>query len=440
MKIKELHIQNFRGFQDINIKFPDTHLAVFIGENGSGKSSVLDAIAMVLVSFLAMACNYKDYDIENDLFLSDNDIRDDFKNINITIQFHSINIPDFYFLLGKVRNTESYNKTGINPYDYIQKIRNLPVLKYFPTYGEFFYTDNNTTKTDLSDKFRIYKNAFKDEIYSFQDFLDWFKGEEDYENERKIRDKDLNYTNLNLNSIRYAIELFYSELLNGNFDNLRVQRKLKYEPHNIKIERGIYPKYDHKDYDFTIDKNGKTLFLSQLSSGEKMTLMLVADIARRLSLANPALSGTDVLQGEGIVLIDEIELHLHPAWQRQIFPALRKTFPQIQFIVTTHSPQVLSSIEKESIFILKDFKVIENTPYSQGRDSNSILFDMFGLEKRPKEDAEQLRKFYDYLEKEDIENAKIILEKLTSKWGDYDVEIKRANMYLEDLIEDNEIH
>lgn len=80
-----------------------------------------------------------------------------------------------------------------------------------------------------------------------------------------------------------------------------------------------------------------------MSDGEKCTIALFGDLARRMALANP--NKDNPLDGEGIVLIDEIELHLHPLWQRRILNVLKKVFPNIQFIVSTHSPQVLGEAD-----------------------------------------------------------------------------------------------
>ena len=100
-----------------------------------------------------------------------------------------------------------------------------------------------------------------------------------------------------------------------------------------------------------IAKNGVEYNISQLSGGEKCLLALVGDLAYRIAVANPNLSNP--LAGTGIVLIDEIELHMCPAWQQCILSALRKTFPNIQFIITTHSPQVMNEIDDDfKIFML----------------------------------------------------------------------------------------
>ena len=91
-----------------------------------------------------------------------------------------------------------------------------------------------------------------------------------------------------------------------------------------------------------VSKRGQQLDLTQLSDGERSLLAMMMDLCRRLSLANPELN--DPLQGAGVVLIDEIELHLHPKWQREIVEKLRRTFPRIQFVLTTHSPFLIQSL------------------------------------------------------------------------------------------------
>ena len=89
-------------------------------------------------------------------------------------------------------------------------------------------------------------------------------------------------------------------------------------------------------------KDGEVFNIEQLSDGEKSLIAMIGDLARRLSIANPGVR--EPLHGRGIVLIDEVELHLHPAWQRDILPRLMNTFPNVQFMVTTHSPLVLAQL------------------------------------------------------------------------------------------------
>jgi len=152
----------------------------------------------------------------------------------------------------------------------------------------------------------------------------------------------------------------------------------------------------------------------------------MGDIIRRLSIANPDLENPCL--GEGIVMIDEIEQH---SWQRTIIPNLRKTFPNIQFIITTHSPQVLSNVPRENVFILADFKLVKRTPHTFGRDTNSILYDLFGVEKRPKESEKEISKLYKYIDANDRAKAEKQLEKIKENFGSGDVEVLRAESYID---------
>ena len=130
-------------------------------------------------------------------------------------------------------------------------------------------------------------------------------------------------------------------------------------------------------------------------------------------------------------------MHLHPSWQREIIPVLRKTFPNIQFIVTTHSPQVISTLKKENVFILNDFKLIKDTPHTFGRDSNSILWDIFGVEKRPPESKLEFEKLYRLMDDPDkIKETEDMLRDIEEKYGYYDEEVIRARGQFEFLNED----
>jgi predicted ATP-binding protein involved in virulence len=145
-----------------------------------------------------------------------------------------------------------------------------------------------------------------------------------------------------------------------------------------------------------------------------------------LAIANPDPT-KNALEGEGIVLIDEIELHLHPQWQRDIIPRLTSTFPNCQFIVTTHSPQVLSNVKKENVFIVEDFQVYPADHPTFGRDSNSILSELMGVSERPIEIQNKLTECLYKIDDGQIEEAKILLRELSDLLGYNDSEIVKAN-------------
>jgi predicted ATP-binding protein involved in virulence len=174
----------------------------------------------------------------------------------------------------------------------------------------------------------------------------------------------------------------------------------------------------------TIEKQAKELIVNQLSDGEKCLLAMVGDLARRLAIANPSLPNP--LDGEGVVLIDEVELHLHPQWQRMVIPALERTFTKCQFIVTTHSPLVLSYLRREQAFLIEDFRLLEKKPHTYGRDANSLLFDVMAVVDRPDEIKDKLKQCFRLIDEDKVAPAREKLEQLEELLGEDDPEVLRA--------------
>lgn len=147
------------------------------------------------------------------------------------------------------------------------------------------------------------------------------------------------------------------------------------------------PRWDSTVDEITFRHNEQgTLPLTMLATGTKIAAGLAIDLSSRMARANPHLGAEDLLeQTPGIVLVDEVDLHLHPKWQRKIVPALRQTFPRVQFILTTHSPQVISTVEAENIRILPGGTATEpgRVDYSEGVLPNIILEDIQGTDPRP---------------------------------------------------------
>lgn len=427
MHIEKLHIQNFRGFEDLTLNFPKSNTAVFIGINGAGKSSILDCIAIMLAQFVAKLRN-KAADIEP----SENDIK---INSQSTINTITLLIGETERISWRMIEEGLYSQ---NPsyYDemehYIQRLQenlesqpdlNLPVMVYYQTHRMVLknpYTFSlKKNKQDEYYQFQAYHKAFSSAINNFQDFFDWFKEEEDYENEIRLRENP-DYRNPRLEIIRRAITNFFNNFYHSNFSNLRVVRSIS--------ER--FMRNSGKP-SLTITKNNQDFKIEQLSDGEKMLLMLVTDLARRLAIANP--NCQNALSGEGIVLIDEIDLHLHPQWQRSVIPSLTQTFPNCQFIVTTHSPQVLSEVKKENVFIIENYQIVENTPHTYGKDSNSILYELMDVKERPETVQNKINNCLRLINDGQIETAKSALNELSNLLGENDSEVVRANALIDFL-------
>ena len=169
----------------------------------------------------------------------------------------------------------------------------------------------------------------------------------------------------------------------------------------------------------------------ELSDGFKNTLSLVADISYRMAILNPQYLGDVNEKTTGIILIDEIDQHLHPLWQKKILSSLMKIFPNVQFIVTTHSHSIISSAQKEQLIVFDGKEAYTYNDNVYGKDVNSVLSDIMGVSSRPDEIMNAFNKFYDSLEKADYSKARSILKYLSDKIGENDKDIISANIALD---------
>ena len=401
MRIEELHLKNFRCFKELDIQFPESNLAVFIGLNGAGKSAILDAI---ISSLLNLSKTHGIIEFTQSEQFSDDDIAIESEelNANIKINCNSCSVSwDIFKERDKSKKIQNIEGERSNFEKEVMGSPNFTITQYTAKREKKFV--HLATPHLVTIDFDVFKKNFIKEV--------------DAENRVIIENKSFDFTNPNLNVIRKAIETFCSNISNMYVSDMRTK--------DINGNTNI-----------VMNWNDLELTISQLSEGQRNLLLLISDISYSLltHFIYPSYSFNknpiDVLKRNGIVLIDEIELHLHPQWQREVLPALQKTFPNIQFIVTTHSPQVLSNLKKEEVFILKDNKIVEVTPHIEGRDSNSILYELFGVEERHERFKNKLKQLYNAIDDENLSEAKEILAELTAAFGEQDTEIVRANLHL----------
>ena len=171
---------------------------------------------------------------------------------------------------------------------------------------------------------------------------------------------------------------------------------------------------------------GKILPFSFLSDGQRNIVAMVADIAYRMAQLNPHLLENVTLETPGVVLIDEIDLHLHPKWQRQIVDNLRKAFPKVQFFATTHAPAVIQSIRPGELI---DLNEIEGAAEYQDKSIEDILEHVQGVfmpqrSERELKMIEAAKEYYEVLEEAKtakspkLEKLKERLNELTLPFGD----------------------
>ncbi len=402
MKIRTLTLKNFRGFESATVDL-DRPLTVLFGVNGSGKSSVLVGCALL--------CSAAQGNFERGWRHdpTDADVRAGEGELSLTATLVNGDVTRDWSVRHRRGNT--FKESGILKVGFVRALAGDPhLLSVFyeasrdvaPAHDAFSLVENGGTSGDLRPLSATH-DALVAGGLKFRSLFQWFKAREDVENERKVAEQDLSLEDPQLSAVRRAV----AGMLPG-FSGLRIQR----DPLHMVIRKG-----------------DETLLIDQLSDGEKLLLALTADLARRLAMTYADLG--DPLQGEAIVLIDEIELHLHPAWQRRVLADLRRTFPGCQFIVTTHSPQVLSEVPNDAVIQVKDFQFFRPAAPTAGRDSNAILWEVLEVPAHPQTIVAQLDAITDLLDDGKEGEAREQLDRLAQALTERDPEVARLRGLLD---------
>ena len=426
MYIKKLTLKNYRGVSKLELEL-DSKLNVFYGVNGSGKSTMLDASAIMLswlVSRIRRAGS-------SGRPIADSDIKNDASQAVLSLELrrnYDINVADdYYWTLVKNRrgHAASDERSDLSCLSQLaKKIQqeisennektNIPLFAYYPINRAVLDVPLRIRNKHSFDLLTAYDGSLTSGA-NFRTFFEWFREREDLENEKvkdtllEFLDTDLDpkkrYSDLQLDTVRKALKRLMPE-----FKRLTVRRN----PLRMEVE-----------------KNNKKLNVSQLSDGEKCLMAMVGDLARRMAIANPARKSP--LKGEGVILIDEIDLHLHPKWQRMIVPKLQETFPNCQFIVSTHSPHVITHVKPECLFMLKqtDNGVKASHPNeSYGKNVTRILEDLMGLKTtRPDRVSKELNEIFNQIDLGSFDKAKQEIEALRNEIGD-DPDLVKAEVLI----------
>jgi predicted ATP-binding protein involved in virulence len=392
MIINTVRIKNFRGIfgEELEISL-DEKLTVFIGSNGAGKSTILDAVALVLTRIISLiryqklsGATFKDTDFP---------VAERFDETSVTIMPKKGSV-------WRIRKEKSAPKMmSLADRVYTDSIRSrifeteercsIPVFVYYGTHRAVLDIPLKIRKKHSFSLLETYDDAFKGSA-NFRHFFEWFRNREDLENEIKNQE-GRDYSDQQLDAVRQAIQKVMV-----SFSGLSVRRN----PLRMVISKGE-----------------KQLRVDHLSEGEKVMLAMVGDLARRLAIANPQMPNP--LKGEGIVLIDEVELHFHPAWQRMILGKLCSIFENCQFVVTTHSPQIVGEVSHEQIRMLsKDEKgqVTVDTPdQALGLTSGEVLTELMNTPERDAEISNKMNDIYRFIDGENFYEAKKAITELTTK-------------------------
>ncbi len=389
MYIKEIKLQNVKSFDDTTIDFTKLNGKVrkwtaFIGVNGVGKSILLQAITLSLIGdqpLLSDLLPYPNYwvrkgapmgKIEAIVSLTNSDNNSIYKSQDFHLKYFVI--PDDNVkvngksILGPRIIPDSSNVQNSRFTDILYRRKRSAV---FCSYGPFrrLPSEAELRSNVGSQRFRQLNNLatmFNPDVV--MDNIENWMVDLDYE---KLKFRDM----------------LSSKMLSKAIDTLST------------IIPGVHFAGIHKNRKVMFNTSSGRVPLSELSDGYRSIISWVLNLVMKMIESNPSLKNP--LRGEGVVLVDELELHLHPEGQRKIVIWLRKTFPNVQFIVSSHSPFVAQALKKGESFVLKtkgNKTVAEQIEDSfEGWRVDQILTTLFGLETTRDLRTENKLKRYDKL-------------------------------------------
>ena len=416
MKLEHVQIENVRAIRTMKLPL-HKELTVLYGENGHGKTSVLRAIAVALGSIPQLLPDVPTIDFKSSDRRATQPIRVELTTTQgITWQrrrYHPRSrVPTTRQLRELVSKIITADREGQEPLD-------LPIVAYYDTDRAVFDVPQRRSRSRQAfSRYDALDGALQAQA-NFRQFFNWFYERENQEL-RLVRDQGHNGALRELDAVRRAIQSMIPGASNPRIDS---------NPTRFVVTMRFG------------SENAETLSIDQLGGGYRIMLALVADLARRMAQGNPHLD--DPLQSEAIILIDEVELHLHPAWQQRVLTDLVQTFPNTQFIVSTHSPHVLTTIRPENIIQLQRSTsgVAASRPFgpTYGAEAGEILQNVMGVNQRPTGNAfvQLLEQYQEHIsngngESDIAKEMRTRLEELSA--GDpemdrADLEIRRQNIF-----------
>jgi predicted ATP-binding protein involved in virulence len=343
MKIDKITLENYRCFEDLEMNF-NSKVNIIIGNNGGGKTTVLDAIATLLGTISThlpsiSGINFKKNDITEteakqkpytrlSIDMDNNISWDKIQRRDKSTKTQEA-IPKG---IGQKEIKEYLDNEVINKLNEDQPF-NLPLFVYYGVNRAIL--DLPLTRkgfTERGSRILALENSL-DATSRFRKAFMWFYNKENEEFRIQKEKRSFDETLKELDIVRNAITSMFPNISKPHIETNPLR--------------------------FTVTKDNQKQSIEQLSDGYKTMLGLVIDLSSRFAMANPHLDNP--LEAEAIVMIDEIDLHLHPSWQKRVLQDLVTLFPNTQFIVTTHSPYIVESLNnnlKKSK--IKDFEIVSD--------------------------------------------------------------------------------
>ena len=403
MYLEKIVLNNFRCFEKLEVNL-DKMLTVVVGANGAGKTSLLEGMAIAISTMFTALDGVKGRGIDKSqahlkayAMGSTSDVQPQYP---VTISADAV-VDGRQVHWDRSLNTSTGQTT-------IKGAKDLVAVA----------TDYHREKQTDIFKTNTRTNGYIDSVdgtANIKLMMNWFRNM----TIQKYQNQENGFGAIpELEAVYAAMEKCY-HLMTGSDD-----AKIQYNMGTTELDISY------------IDETGKRMRIpiSQLSDGYKGTISLVADIAYRMAVLNPQCLGNVCDETDGIILIDEVDLHLHPAWQQRILGDLTSIFPKVQFIVTTHAPEVINSVQRENVIVIENNQAVSAPAETYGKDANGILRCIMRVKERPQIIIEKFELFYHLLDEKNFTMAEEILDDLENMVGeDPELSAMRVQLDMEQL-------
>ena len=359
MRLKRAVIENYRAISRLELDF-HPQMNVFFGGNAEGKTSVLSAIATGFGAIQRLLPA-----ITSVNFLE----RDRRGTEPIRVELEACDGAKWERTLGGPRRAGRLDdlRKRLEPLLAAEEdkdpSKDLPLAVFYDTDRVVPERPQRLVKPRDFPRFEALEGALSPRP-NFRTFFEWFAGREHEEGNEQKRRRSFDFHLPALRAVRRAVEA----LVPGVSDPT-----VMFHPVRFTVSAAF-----EGDPSMRVE-------ICQVGGGHRIVLALAADLARRMAQANPHLD--DPLQSEAVVLIDEVELHLHPSWQQRILPDLMRVFPNAQFLVATNSAQVLTTVEPDRLLQLarEDGEIVVGGVVSPtyGAPAGFVLSAVMGVRQRP---------------------------------------------------------
>ena len=413
MKLSSLKLKNYRRFESFEMDF-DPEMTVIAARNGQGKTTILEAIAAALGPFVGA------FDMGKSEHISRNDARysvvgdgyENEQNFPVIVEAvleepdiqwqRALNTPKGRTTTKEAAPLANYGKQLQNTLRHDGSVQ-LPVIAYYPSSRLWITHKDSSNKAILTGSRTMGYEDCLSSASSFRQLQKWFNvATRSIQQQKEVQSLDSSNLGHRVNGVQMAVNAMMKDEGWGKF----------------------HFSFIHEELAMTHPDHGE-LPVSMLSDGVRAMISLSADIAFRCARLNAHLGEKAPIETSGIIMIDELDLHLHPAWQQRVIKSLRSAFPAIQFIVSTHSPQVLSTVNSKNIRIIyrnvdDAWKSMAPSEEVKGIESAVALNDVMGVSPIPPvEEADWLANYIEMIDSQTHENAEglELRQKLVALYG-----------------------